>query len=71
MSQLVIAEVNSGNRINAILASTTNYATRIRGSHSEMKCDLKGTKQIVRIVFGWPTNRNINTIYNKNAIKAS
>ena len=48
------AEVNSCNR-NAALAS--NYATRIRGRHKGLKCDLKGIKiNIVRIEFGWPKN---------------
>ena len=53
------AEVNSGNH-NAVLAS--NYATRIRGHHAGMKCDLKGIEHCSQCVFGWPKNRNVNRI---------
>ena len=48
MSQLVNTEVNSGNR-KAVLAS--NYATRIRGRHAGMKCDLKGIKHCSHCVW--------------------
>ena len=42
------AEVNSGNR-NAVRASY--YATRIRGRHAGMKCDLKGITHCSRCVW--------------------
>ena len=50
VSQLVNAEVNSGNKDrNAVFAS--NYATRIRGRHARMKCDLKGIKHFTYCVW--------------------
>ena len=42
-SQLVNAEVNSGNR-KAVLASNYTLQLRIRECHAGMKCDLKGSK---------------------------
>ena len=60
MSQLVNAEVNSGNR-KAVLASNYTLQLRIRECHAGMKCDLKDTN-IIRIVFGCPMTRNINRI---------
>ena len=47
MSQLVNAEVNSGNR-NAELAS--NYAIRIRGRRTGMKCHAKGIEHSLHCV---------------------
>ena len=49
---------DSGNR-NAELAS--NYATRIRGRHTGMKCDVKGIEHCSHCV-GWPRSRNDNRI---------
>ena len=43
VSQLVNAEVNSGNR-KAVLASNYTLQLGIRECHAGMKCDLKGTK---------------------------
>ena len=48
MSQLVNAEVNSGNR-KAVLVSSLQL--RIRECHAGMKCDLKGIKRCLHCVW--------------------
>ena len=50
MSQLVNAEVNSGDR-KAVLASNCTLHLRICGCHAGVKCDLKGIKHCSHCVW--------------------
>ena len=50
VSQLVNAELNSGNR-KTVLQSNYTLQLRIRGCHAGMKCDLKGIKQYSHCVW--------------------
>ena len=60
VSQLVNAEVNSGNRV-----TQSSYATRIRGRHAGMKCDLIGIKHCSHCVWLAQESKNKSLLTRK------
>ena len=70
MSQLVNAEVNSGNH-KAVLASNYTLQLRIRGRHAGMKCDLKGINNCSHCVWLSQDSKNKSYLTRLNPLQTA